>query len=57
MFRSHAKQIAELINARNALTKLYTAGGVLKNASNFIFRLKKDAVVACIEVKHVQWYS
>ncbi|WEZ86298.1 GNAT family N-acetyltransferase (plasmid) [Rhizobium sp. 32-5/1] len=57
MIRSHAKQIAELINARNALTKLYTADGVLKNAANFIFRLKKDAVVACIEVKHVQWYQ
>ena len=57
MIRYHAAQIAELINARNALTKLYTADSVLQNAGNFLFRLEKDAVVACVEVKHVQWYQ
>lgn len=52
-----AKQIANLLNSRNQLTRTYDAARVLKNAENFIYELSDDVVIACIETKRVQWYQ
>jgi RimJ/RimL family protein N-acetyltransferase len=53
----HAMQIAYLLNSRNQLVRHYDAKMVLLRANDFIYELKDDAVVACIEVKKVQWYQ
>lgn len=53
-----AQEIAELINARNKLTRDYTANRVLEAADNYLWRLGSDSrLVAVIEVKRVQWYQ
>lgn len=54
----HADQIAELINRRNELTVPYTRQRVLKYGENYICRLSESGtVIACVEVKIVQWYQ
>jgi ribosomal protein S18 acetylase RimI-like enzyme len=53
----HAKQIAHLLNSRNHLIRGYDAQAVLDRAGDFIYELEDDTVVACIEVKRVQWYQ
>ena len=57
MTPQHAKQIAQLLNARNQLQGGYTTERVLEHAENYLFELRDDVVVACVEVKKVQWYQ
>ena len=53
-----AQAIAELINARNKLTKKYTAEKVLEAADNYICRFASDGhLVGVVEAKRVQWYQ
>lgn len=53
-----ARQIAELINARNQLTVNYTAKKILDAADNYLYRLEGSSrVVGVVEVKPVQWYQ
>jgi RimJ/RimL family protein N-acetyltransferase len=53
-----ADQIAKLLNERNELTKPYTRQDILKHAANYrIRRSDSNVVVACVEVKKVQWYQ
>jgi N-acetylglutamate synthase-like GNAT family acetyltransferase len=53
-----ANQIAKLLNERNELTKPYTRQDILKDAANYqIRRSDCNVVVACVEVKKVQWYQ
>jgi GNAT superfamily N-acetyltransferase len=52
-----AQAIAELINARNELTKKYTADKVLEAADHYICRFASDGhLVGVVEAKRVQWY-
>lgn len=58
MDRSHAEQIAMLLNAQNQLTVRYTADSVLEHQDNYLVRLGDlGQVVACAELKQVQWYQ
>lgn len=54
----HANQIAALLNARNELTVQYTRQRVVEHADNYLCRYSENGeVVACVEVKKVQWYQ
>lgn len=54
----HAEQIAALLNERNQLTVKYTRQRVLEHAENYLCRISESGeVVACVEVKSVQWYQ
>ena len=58
MENRHAEQIAKLLNDRNQLTQEYTAARVLQLADRFLYRLDDAGkVMACVEVKKVQWYQ
>ena len=53
-----AGQIASLLNERNELTVQYTRNRVLQHADNYLCRCSESGeVVACVEVKKVQWYQ
>ena len=53
-----ADQIASLLNERNELTVQYTRQRVLDHADNYLCRLSEAGnVIACVEVKKVQWYQ
>jgi ribosomal protein S18 acetylase RimI-like enzyme len=52
-----ADQIAALLNERNELTIQYTRQRVLGHADNYLCRHSEvGEVIACVEVKKVQWY-
>jgi RimJ/RimL family protein N-acetyltransferase len=57
MKSEYAKQIADLLNSRNQLVREYDANMVMNAEDEFIYELKDDVVVACIEAKKVQWYQ
>jgi ribosomal protein S18 acetylase RimI-like enzyme len=52
-----AEQIAALLNARNQLQVDYTAEKVSEHAADYLFEIDEGTVVACVEVKKVQWYQ
>jgi ribosomal protein S18 acetylase RimI-like enzyme len=55
---AHADQIAALLNGRNQLTKKYSRGSILNQAANYLCRFSEsNKVIACVEVKYVQWYQ
>ena len=54
----NANQIAALLNKRNELTVQYTPQRILQHADNYICRYSENGeVIACVEVKKVQWYQ
>lgn len=58
MDHHQAEQIAVLLNAQNQLTVPYTADRVLEHRDNYLIRLDDvGQVVACAELKRVQWYQ
>jgi RimJ/RimL family protein N-acetyltransferase len=57
MIVDQAKQVAKLLNDRNQLDGQYTAKEVFECRDNYLFELDDDAVVACVEIKRVQWYQ
>lgn len=57
MKRNAAEQIAALLNTRNQLMKNYDADAVMKDSGNYVYRIIEDRVIACVEVKPVQWYQ
>jgi ribosomal protein S18 acetylase RimI-like enzyme len=55
---TQADQIAALLNERNQLTVQYTRKLVLDEANNYLCRiLDTGDVIACVELKSVQWYQ
>lgn len=55
---AQAGEIAELLNMRNQLTVRYTRERVITESKDYIFRLSEfGVVVACVQVKKVQWYQ
>ena len=55
---AHADQIAALLNERNELTVQFSRERVLDHAANYLCRYSEAGeVVACVEVKCVQWYQ
>lgn len=58
MDNKQAKQIADLINARNRLARQYDAESILEAADRYLFELSETGdVIGCVEVKRVQWYQ
>lgn len=57
MTQEQADQVANLLNARNQLQGEYTAEKVLQHADNYLIELHEGTVIACVEVKRVQWYQ
>ena len=58
MTDTQADQIAALLNERNQLTVQYTGKRVLASADNYLYRISEtNEVIACVEVKEVQWYQ
>jgi ribosomal protein S18 acetylase RimI-like enzyme len=55
---TQAGQIAALLNDRNQLVVAYDADRILAHGDNYLFRTDDaGAVIACLEVKQVQWYQ
>jgi ribosomal protein S18 acetylase RimI-like enzyme len=52
-----AEEIAQLLNARNQLQVAYTSTKIQQHAEDYLFELDNGGVVACVEVKKVQWYQ
>jgi ribosomal protein S18 acetylase RimI-like enzyme len=52
-----ASKIAALINERNQLDVRYDAASILNHSGEYEYELDGDVLVACVEVKHVQWYQ
>jgi GNAT superfamily N-acetyltransferase len=57
MDRQQATQIAALINSRNRLVTTYDANSIMKRSGNFLSEIQAGVVVACVELKKVQWYQ
>jgi len=57
MTDEQAAQIAHLLNTLNQLQVNYTAERVLEHADDYLYEIEGGAVVACVEVKKVQWYQ
>lgn len=56
MNQDQAKQIAKLLKQNN-LTKEHTEATVLNAAGDYVFIEEESKVVACAEIKYVQWYQ
>lgn len=55
---TQADAVAKLLNTRNQLTVQYTRDRVLQESEDYIPRLSEtEDVVACVQVKKVQWYQ
>ncbi|WP_424195817.1 GNAT family N-acetyltransferase [Ampullimonas aquatilis] len=58
LLKEHADQIATLLNERNQLIRPYTYQDVLEHKENYLVHISESGkVVACVEVKGVQWYQ
>jgi GNAT superfamily N-acetyltransferase len=57
MYISHAQQIADLLNRRNELAIKYDTDRITQEVDHYLYRVVNDEVVACVEVKPVQWYQ
>ena len=57
MTTTHAAQIADLINERNQLVKRYTLSDILARSADFEYDIIDNRIVACVEVRKVQWYQ
>jgi len=52
-----ATEIATLLNTRNALTRQYDAHRVLEHAKQYRVKQQDGRVVACAQLRVVQWYQ
>ena len=57
MNKKHAKQLAELLNERNELVVNYDANKILTDEEKYEYICQKNKVIACVEIKKVQWYQ
>jgi len=57
MTDEQAAQIAHLLNTLNQLQVNYTAEKVRQHGDDYFYEIEGGAVVACVEVKKVQWYQ
>jgi N-acetylglutamate synthase-like GNAT family acetyltransferase len=56
--RTHASQIAELLNKQNRLSIKYDTQRVLDHANEYLVDFSEDGrVVCCAQLKRVQWYQ
>jgi GNAT superfamily N-acetyltransferase len=57
MTRAEATQIANLLNERNQLARVYAADDVLAAADDYEYEVRDNHVVGCVERRRVQWYQ
>lgn len=58
MNEAQAGEIAHLLNTQNKLVIHYDAERVLEAADNYLCELSEEnRVIACVELKRVQWYQ
>ena len=58
MDRKHAAQISQLLNSQNQLVVEYNEDRILQSNDNYLYVLSNsDDVIACVELKRVQWYQ
>jgi RimJ/RimL family protein N-acetyltransferase len=57
MTKELAAKIAALINERNQLDGRYDTARILKHSGNYEYELDGDVLIACVEIKDVQWYQ
>jgi len=58
MTAEQADAIAHLLNTQNQLISKYDGKKVLRTAGEFLYRSgTKDPIIACVELKKVQWYQ
>jgi GNAT superfamily N-acetyltransferase len=57
MTKDVAARIAALINERNQLDRPYDGARVLEQAENYEYELDGVDLLACVEIKRVQWYQ
>lgn len=57
MNRTHAQQIADLLNSYNELSSEYDYRGVLNQRCTYITYLSKDTIVGCVAFKNKSWYQ
>jgi N-acetylglutamate synthase-like GNAT family acetyltransferase len=57
MREEEAQQVADLLNSQNKLQIQYDANRVLESAKNYITLMSGQKVLACVELKRVQWYQ
>lgn len=58
MNRHQAEQVASMLNEQNELTIKYSADIVLLDADNYLIHQDSNGnVVACAELREVQWYQ
>lgn len=55
---AQADSIARLLNSRNQLTIQHSRKSVLNEAADYVIRVSEAGeVIACVQVKKVQWYQ
>ena len=57
MRTDQARQIADLLNTRNQLSRQYSADRVRASQDEYVLESEGDSVIACVQVKKVQWYQ
>lgn len=57
MTDQQANEIATLLNSQNELDHKVDAAKIMENSNNYLFQSDDGVVVACVEVKKVQWYQ
>jgi len=58
MTEDQAEAIAHLLNTQNQLVSNYDAKKILSAGGQFLYRSgSKDPIIACVELKKVQWYQ
>lgn len=57
MTEKQAIQIAQLLNERNQLVSKWTHQKVLSSKDDFVFLTDEEIVIACAQLKKVQWYQ
>jgi ribosomal protein S18 acetylase RimI-like enzyme len=57
MRQEEAQQVADLLNSQNQLSIKFTANDVLRSTKNYVTLTSGQKVLACVELKRVQWYQ
>lgn len=51
------KEIKELINKRNFLSKKITTKQIKDNLENYVCLIENNNFIGCVQVKKIQWYQ
>lgn len=57
MIDNLTREIKDLINKRNFLSKKITTKQVEDNLGNYIYLIENNNFIGCVQVKKIQWYQ